>query len=224
MSARILVAAVLVVAGACAAPDEKGVVDGAAGAGTYVVLADSTRVHFVAQVDGRSVGGSFTRVVGSLDLRETAGGFLEGTGSLSVDLASAQLADPERADALRRVFFRADASRELRTAELVVRRLYGSFFTPRIPSGGVTPVSANARLRVHGMVLTRQLQGEISRTPSGYRITTAAPVLLSISELGMGPQLAAWREAVGAASVGEGVALTADLRLGKRAGPAPAGP
>jgi hypothetical protein len=194
----------------------------AAGAGTYVVVADSSRVHFVFQRDGEATVGSFSRVLGSLTLREGPRGFLDGEGRLTVDLASATLDDSLQARALVADFFQADADREFRTAELTVRELAGRSFTIRLPPGGVTPISGHAQLVMHRMVVSRRFEGEISRTASGYRITTAAPVSFSIEGLGMAEELEAWRAAAGVASVGDGVGVTVDLRLARRDSPAAA--
>lgn len=192
----------------------------AAGAGTYVVLADSSRVSFLFQRDGRAAGGTFPRVLGSLAFREDSRGRLEGEGRFSVDLATAELDDSTQTRALASRFFQVDLNREFRTAELRVRTLFGKRFNANLPLGGVTPISARGQLRVHGMAVSRRFEGEVARTPSGYRITTLVPILLSIGDLGLEDELAAWRGETGVASVADEVAVTVDLRLARR-GPAP---
>lgn len=186
-------------------------------AGSYVVLVDSSRIHFVFTRDGAPATGSFPRVLGALVLTESPRGWLNGTGRLSVDLASVTLDDSTQARALSETLFETGRGGEFRIAELRVRELFGKRFKAGIPVGAVTPVSVQGQLRVHRMALSRRFDGEIARTPGGgWRLTTALPLVLSFSELGLDEELAAWRGATGVQSVSDGVALSVDLRLARR--------
>ena len=106
--------------------------------------------------------------------------------------------------------------REFASAELRLRQLYGKSFTKDLAPGTVTPVTALGQLVVRGMVLSRRFDGEITRTPGGYRITTAVPLVLSIRELQLEDELAAWAAAAGGGEVADAVTATVDLRLARR--------
>jgi hypothetical protein len=197
-----------------------------AGAGTYDVLTDSSRVYFVVSTDAGPVVGSFERVLGAIALEEQGGrGFLVGRGALTIDLAAAALADSLQERALVEKLFRAGEGPDFGAAELRVRELHGRRFTSDLPPGATSRLTVIGQLRVQRMALSRQFQGEITRTPRGYRIMSAMPILFSISELGMEEELAAWRQATGAGPVSDTIVVTVDLRLVPRRSdqPEPAG-
>lgn len=192
-------------------------------AGSYVVLANSSRVHFLYLRDGAPRTGTFTRVLGAVTFEERPRKLLLGRGEFTLDLGAVTLSDTAQAAALARDLFQVQANREFRTARLSVRELYGRRFTSLVPLGGVTAVTARGQLVVHGMALSRDFDGEITRTPSGYRITTAIPLLFSIRQLGMDDELAAWTAATGGGTVEDAVAVTVDLRLARRGPEVPQG-
>jgi hypothetical protein len=133
-----------------------------------------------------------------------------------VDLAGGSLGDSTRTRAFVADVVGGERRTERRTAQLRIRDLYGKRFTSTLPVGGVTPVTARAQLVVLDRVLSRDFEGEITRTPSGYRITTAAPVLFTLEELGIVEALERWKAATGTAEVGPVVAVSVDLRLARR--------
>jgi hypothetical protein len=142
-----------------------------------------------------------------------------GKGSLTLALNRPGLPDSAQASALARDVFQVDASRENRTATLALRELSGKRFTSGLPAGGVTPVTGRGQLVVHGMAVSRDFEGEIARTPSGYRITNVAPIVVSIGQLGLEDEVAAWTAATGGGAVADPVAITVDLRLARRGTP-----
>ena len=181
-----------------------------------MVLADSSRVHVVVWADGRPVPGSFGRVLGALRFVEGSRGVLDASGTIRLDLAGGELGDSLQTRSLATDVFQLDRRSEGRTAELRVRLLYGKRFTSSLPVGGVTPVTARAQLVLLDRALSRDFEGEITRTPSGYRITTAAPILFTLEDLGLLEGVERWKAATGVAEVGQGVAVTVDLRLARR--------
>lgn len=189
--------------------------------GEYVVLEDSSSVHFLCLRDGEPVVGVFPRVLGLVRFEEDVRRLMLGRGEFSLDLGSVVLPDTAQASALARDVFQVNANREFRTARLSVRQLFGKRFTTLLPVGAVTPVTARAQLVIHGMAVSRDFDGEISRAPAGYRITTVVPLLVSLRQLGMDDEIATWAEATGGGTVGDAAAVTVDLRLARRA-PAPA--
>jgi hypothetical protein len=188
---------------------------GPSGTGTFVVLADS-RVNFVVPGGTRPLSGSFERVLGSITLREGTRGFLDGSGTLSLDLGSLVMSDTLQRRLLVERIFRVGERPEFGSAELRVRQLYGKRLTGALPPGGVTPIVARGQLRVRDMALSRQFEGEIARTPGGYRITSATPILFSLQELGMGDERATWGQISGAGPLADPVVVTVDLRLLRR--------
>jgi hypothetical protein len=203
----------LAVSAGCGAPEKPAPVEAA---GTYVVLDDSSRVHFLYLRDAAARFGTFSRVLGTVSFQERSRNLLLGSGALTLDLAEVSLPDTAQAAALARDFFQVGSKREFRTARLAVRELFGKRFTSRLPLGGVTPVTARAQLVVHDMAISRDFVGEITRTPTGYRITTSIPLIFSIRQLGMADELAAWTAATGGGAVEDVVAVTVDLRLARR--------
>ena len=192
--------------------------------GEYVVLEDSSSVHVLFFRDGKPVVGMFPRVLGVVRFEEDVRRLMQGRGELTLDLGSVVLPDTAQAGALARDVFQVNANREFRTARLSVWQLFGKRFTTLLPVGAVTPVTARAQLVIHGMAVSRDFDGEISRAPGGYRVTTVVPLLVSLRQLGMDDEVAAWAQATGGGSVGDAVAVTVDLRLARRC-PAPeAGP
>lgn len=186
-------------------------------AGTFVVLSDSSRVSFVYVRDGQPWTGTLTRIVGSLTFREvTRRRLLVASGNVAADLGSLVLGDSAQARALSTALDASGARLAARTAELRIRELFGKTLTSRLPPGGIAPIEARGQLRTHGMAVSRPFQGEISRTPSGYRLTTSVPALVSVGELGLRPVIDAWLQATGGGAVDDGVALVADLRLARR--------
>jgi hypothetical protein len=190
-------------------------------AGTYVVLEDSSRVHVLYLRDGAPRVATFSHVLGAVTFEEQDRDLLLGSGALTLDLAAVTLPDTAQAAALARDFFQVGSRPEFRTARLAVRELFGKKFTSRLPVGGVTPLTARAQLVLHDMAISRDLTGEITRTPQGYRITTAVPLTYSIRQLGLADELAAWTAATGGGVVEDVVAVTVDLRLARRDGEAP---
>jgi hypothetical protein len=185
--------------------------------GDYVVLADSSSVHVLFFRDGKPVVGTFPRVLGAVRFEEDVRRLMLGKGEFTLDLGSVVLPDTAQAGALARDVFQVNANREFRTARLGVRQLFGKRFTTLLPVGAVTPATARAQLVIHGMAVSRDFEGEISRAPSGYRISTVVPLLISLRQLGMDDEVAAWAQATGGGTVGDVVAVTVDLRLARRA-------
>ncbi len=199
--------------GSCRAPEKPSPAEAA---GTYVVLEDSSSVHVLYLRDGAARQGTFPRVLGVVTFHEQSRSLLLGNGDLTLDLAAVSLPDTAQSAALARDFFQVASKPEFRTARLAVRELFGKSFTSRLPLGGVTPVTARAQLVLHDMAISRDFAGDITRTPSGYRITTSVPLVFSIRQLGMADELAAWAVATGGGVVEDVVAVTVDLRLARR--------
>jgi hypothetical protein len=185
--------------------------------GDYVVLADSSSVHVLFLRDGNPVVGTFPGVLGAVQFEEDVRRLMLGKGEFTLDLGSVLLPDTAQAGALARDVFQINANREFRTARLSVRQLFGKSFTTLLPVGAVTPVTARAQLVIHGMAVSRDFDGEISRAPGGYRITTVVPLLVSLRQLGMDDEVAAGAQATGGGTVGDVVVVTVDLRLARRA-------
>lgn len=209
------VAVALLAAFACGDPAPPRAAAVPAG-GDHVVIADSSVVHVAASVDGRPLQGRYARVLGAVRFDEASRGLLRGSGRLRLDLARGSLGDSLQTRAFVTEVIGGEARAERRTAELRIRELYGKRFTSALPVGGVTPVTARAQLVVLDRVLSRDFEGEITRTPSGYRITTAAPILFSLEELGAAGAAERWKTATGAAEVGPLVAVSVDVRLARR--------
>jgi hypothetical protein len=184
--------------------------------GDHVVVADSSAVYVVASADGRPLPGRYARLLGAVRFVKASRGLLRGSGQLRLDLARGSLGDSLQTRAFVTEVVGGGARAERRTAELRIRELYGKRFTSGLPVGGVTPVTARAQLVVLDRALSRDFEGEITRTPSGYRITTAAPILFTLEELGAADAAERWKAATGAAEVGPLVAVSVDVRLARR--------
>ncbi|MBA2565092.1 MAG: hypothetical protein H0V09_06675 [Gemmatimonadetes bacterium] len=177
--------------------------------------ADSSRVHFLIQVGDSAVVGSIPGVLGALTFREESGGFVGAEGRMQLDLTGATLADTLRTRMLREQLEPA-GPRESSVAELRVRDLFGKRFKTDLPLGGVLPVSIRGQLLVRGRAVSRQFDGEITRTPGGWRLTNAQPIVFSFEEVGLREERDAWFSAREAVPARGPVAISVDLRLERR--------
>ena len=209
------VAGALLAAFACGDPAPPGAAAVPA-QGDHVVVADSSVVHVAASVDGRPLLGRYARVLGALRFDEGSRGRLTASGTMRLDLTGGSLGDSAQTRAFVTEVVGGTGRSERRSAELRVRELFGKQFTSALPVGGVTPVTARAQLVLLDRVLSRDFDGEITRTPSGYRITTAAPILFTLEELGAADAAERWKAATGASEVGPLVAVSVDVRLARR--------